>query len=228
MKESYIEKIHKAGRIGVIITNISRVFLAVGVCALILAACVRATVPKGTRLSFQTQATLTIDTANNSGFGAILTNNMWNDKLTFSFNDVEYFDVKTEHYLDRIVQTGTSAIESADLSMGVWVFAASAISLLLLTVIFNNLHSLCEKFKVCETPFTVEIADIIKKIAVYMMIAEITNILFSNLMTIILNGKFNIELDIDFVMILGVILVFLLSTIFRYGRMLQQESDETL
>ncbi len=228
MKESYIAKIHKAGRIGVIITNIARIFLAVGVCVLILAACARATVPKGTILSFQSQATLTIDTVNNSGFGAVLTNTMWNDKLTFSFNDVEYFDVKTEHYLDRIVQTGTSVVESADLSMGVWVFAASAISLLLLAVIFNYLHSLCEKFKVCETPFTVEIADIIKKIAEYMVAVMVTDVIFSGMMNSILKGKITIDVDIDFVMIVGVVLVFLLSTIFRYGRMLQQESDETL
>jgi len=41
-------------------------------------------------------------------------------------------------------------------------------------------------------------------------------------------GVADISVHIDLTMVLLIIMVLMLSTVFRYGTMLQQESDETL
>ena len=89
-------------------------------------------------------------------------------------------------------------------------------------------EKLCKLFRDCETPFTAEISETIKKLA----IAIIPMAFFSNLSESVTNsamsGKVNIVIGVDLMTILLVLLVFMLSRIFSYGTVLQQESDETL
>ncbi|MBQ5325201.1 MAG: hypothetical protein J6J58_07115, partial [Oscillospiraceae bacterium] len=56
------------------------------------------------------------------------------------------------------------------------------------------------------------------------LLQSVTDSITNSMMT----GDIDIVLGIDLMTVILVILIFLLATIFKYGTMLQKESDETL
>ena len=85
---------------------------------------------------------------------------------------------------------------------------------------------LCKEFKTCETPFSNDVIKRMKQVGyslipwcfTYPTAEAAANFMVSN----------NLNLSIDLGMIIMVLVVIALTHIFKYGAMLQQESDETL
>ncbi|MBQ8857023.1 MAG: hypothetical protein IJ024_02640 [Lachnospiraceae bacterium] len=73
-----------------------------------------------------------------------------------------------------------------------------------------------------------EAIGLMQKIAISLIPLAVYSAFADSLLNSIINGKLNFVMDIDILVIMAILLVFLLTFIFKYGAMLQQESDETL
>lgn len=73
-----------------------------------------------------------------------------------------------------------------------------------------------------------EAIGLMQKIAISLIPLAVYSAFVDSLLNSIINGKLNFVMDIDILVIMAILLVFLLTFIFKYGAMLQQESDETL
>ena len=68
----------------------------------------------------------------------------------------------------------------------------------------------------------------LKKVAIALIPMAFLSNLTTSVTDSIMSGNVNIVIGVDMTTVLLVLLVFMLSAIFSYGTMLQQESDETL
>ncbi len=136
-----------------------------------------------------------------------------------------YTEEKTDTGL-RIV--GTTDVYDMDFRELAWGLLVLAVLLGITQVTLYFIGFLCKAFRDCESPFE---ENVIKKMQ-HLAYALIPWTVASSLVEIVINniirGNKGIALSVDFGVILVVLLVFLLAYIFKYGAILQQESDETL
>jgi len=107
------------------------------------------------------------------------------------------------------------------------VFLA-AVNCVVMWVVMHFVAKLCKLFKECETPFTEEVVQMLKKVAIALIPMAFLSNLTTSVTDSIMSGSVNIVIGVDMTTILLVLLIFMLAAIFSYGTMLQQESDETL
>ena len=116
------------------------------------------------------------------------------------------------------------------------VYAKDALWILIIAVIFivfcivaaHLVEKLCRTFRECETPFTEDISDHLKKVAISFIPVAILVPIVENGVDGFLLGKVNLVFSVDLLTVFLVLMIFMLAWIFRYGAALQQESDETL
>ena len=205
MKNQYIEKINLIGKIGLILSRIAQVAVGIGVIALIVGAVLLYREPDGAfQITQEIKREEIIDKAIEKS-GLIKHNK--NDEVIL---DGEKEIHKTEERLS-ITNHGMSKR-----------FIIVAIFLVYLWVVFFLISLLCKTLKKCESPFS----EIIVKKLHYLAFA---------LLPLILVDTGSDPLSLNFirfgVSLPGAIIVVLmvgLITVFRYGALLQQESDETL
>ena len=244
MKKDVVSKVNKIGKAGVIITNIGKVFLWIGLIVCILSGLLLMAIPDDfIVIHMEGKAAVEVNfpaAISQSDFYVIEEDGVgelkWNDvtwgevdgTLDLEVNGQEYGVVgmvKTENGYLMDAMTDTYTIKVTNFASVVFL-AAVFCAVTLVTTHFVG--KLCKLFQDCETPFTVEISDALKKLA----IAIIPMAFFANLSESVTNsvmsGNVNIVIGVDLMTVLLVLLVFMLSAIFNYGTMLQQESDETL
>ncbi|MBQ7612883.1 MAG: hypothetical protein IJU92_07425 [Spirochaetaceae bacterium] len=205
MKNQYIEKINLIGKIGLILSRFAQVAVGIGVIALIVAAVLLYREPDGAfQITQEIKREEIIDKAIEKS-GLIKHNK--NDEVIL---DGEKEIHKTEERLS-ITNHGMSKR-----------FIIVAIFLVYLWVVFFLISGLCKTLKKCESPFS----EIIVKKLHYLAFA---------LLPLIFVDTGSDPLSLNFirfgVSLPGAIIVVLmvgLITVFRYGALLQQESDETL
>jgi len=125
--------------------------------------------------------------------------------------------------MDMVTEPVTS--NARDMA-GIMVVGVIATAMTVVTLIF--IEALCKAFRDCTSPFE---ENVIKKMQnlVYALIpwTLITTITESVLQSF-LGGGMNVNITIDVGVVLVVLVVMVLVYIFKYGAVLQQESDETL
>ena len=115
-----------------------------------------------------------------------------------------------------------------DLKALTWPLIAALICMIMTLVTIHFIKNLCKEIKVCESPFSEGVITNIKRLAYslipWVFISGITDSIVGSAFT----GKVSIDLNIQLGMVMVVLIVLALAYIFRYGAVLQQESDETL
>lgn len=107
-----------------------------------------------------------------------------------------------------------------------FIFAGLMIAASLVSLKFAG--RFCAELEKCESPFQNEIIDNMRKFAISLIPWIVCNTTFRSTLTSFLLGADDISIDIDFACVAIVLIVIILTMIFRYGALLQQESDETL
>ena len=242
MKNEIVTKVNKIGKAGLIITNIGKAILWIGLVMCLLVGVLLVALPDdwvvlhmegkaAVEVNFPAAMNVTKLYDMKEDGTVELT---WDDLVVgeldgaLEVNGQEYgivgmvptengylMNAESESYTIRLTNLASVVILSA-------VFCGVAL------VAMHFVGMLCKLFRDCETPFTVEISQALKKLA----IAIIPMAFFSNLSESVTNsvmsGDVNIVIGVDLMTVLLVLLVFMLSAIFSYGTLLQQESDETL
>lgn len=234
MKNEIITKVNTIGKAGQIIANLGKVIIAIGVIACLISGIVLMALPDDmVVLHMDGKATVEVNMPGMIG-GSIVTQDgvtatTWGDVNTsMEMNGVKYgVSGMTQTENGYLIEAEAESYTLKFNQLANVVFLA-AVQCVVMWIVIHFISKLCKLFKECETPFTEEIVQALKKIAIALIpMAFLTN-LTSSVTDSIMTGNVNIVIGVDLTTVLLILLVFMLSAIFNYGTMLQQESDETL
>lgn len=236
MKNEIVSKVNKIGKIGFIINNIAKIFITIGLVACIVGTALLAFVPANfVTFEISGNAVANIDFDNIPIVNVIDLGDLQNiDKADpdvdaeIDINGISYGVVDFERNDNGISVYAQADSYTVDIGNFKWFLIPVIIFLISALVVIHFIGKLCKNFQHCETPFTEEIVEALKKLAVAIipmaLLQSVTDSITNSMMT----GDIDIVLGVDLMTVILVILIFLLATIFKYGTMLQNESDETL
>lgn len=229
MKNEAIQKINKIGKISSVIALIGKILVGIGIALLLIGAVVCFLMPKDfLKISLAEEMTMELDF---SSLGiemtdAELTDVRENLKMELAGEEPEFTEVDVN--ANKMVMKGSFeqyAFIMRDIA-GMLVLALITLIMTFITLIFVG--NLCKAFRDCQSPFE---ADVIKKmqhlayaLIPWTIVAAISNSISDSIM----HHKFSLNFTLDLGVVLIVMVVFVLVYIFKYGAVLQQESDETL
>ena len=252
MKEKVMKKVNNFGKIGLIIGHVCRVLTVLAAICVILFSVVMVTLSgkfvdvayyTGVKWSMNLSGFSEEDRANvvdefletveeeqagqiriqNTDFSAA------SGQLNFKMQDEEMDVINAEYdeETDSIrVDTRTKDISITTPVKMIVLSICVILCAVAEFVTFTFLIQLCREFKTCETPFTQSIVDRMKKVAYSLIPWCITYPLMDASVEMLATNTFAFSLNLGLIFVVFAIIS--LTYMFRYGVMLQQESDETL
>lgn len=235
MKQEVVAKINKFGKVGEVIANICRIVVIMGVVVLLVAGIMLlAVMPKNMmNINVKTVMGLTFDAATiGETFATEDVTEMeaslreeFNGNVTANGEELVISDVVVNGDVMEITAE-TDKVELFGKGKVVIFLIMQLLQMAVAIVTITFIIKLCKEFKTCETPFSNDVIKRMKQVGyslipwcfTYPTAEAAANFMVSN----------NLNLSIDLGMIIMVLVVIALTHIFKYGAMLQQESDETL
>lgn len=241
MKENAIKKINSMGKIAGIFVIIARVLVCIGFAGCIIGIIALAVLPEGF---------ITIKTKGDVDVVVDM------EAVNVKFDEAERLEIQKQLESEashgnfqingqnfgeaKVVLEGNKFLVNAggqmnDLSLkkliGVIAMAAVNVVCAFVTLLFAGF--LCKAFKECQSPFEDKVIKSMRNLAFAIIPWVFMSSVSESIATAFFTGVFtggdtNIRFEADFSVIFAVILIFGLTYIFKYGAMLQQESDETL
>ncbi len=234
-KDNAISKINSIGKAGSIISRIAMVFLAIGVIIAVLSGIFFLSVPKEDLvLEFDNNATFTLNTGSkvlNSIFG-VNSEDISGEvaRGSMAINGDEYTFVDADYDANSKIATYTLAGNGATVTAGrfavvAWIAASwAAINIVLLFFV----KKLCDALKVCHSPFEESIITGIQKCAWVLIPWVVFGGFFETTLSTAFSSTIRTGFDLNIPTVLVILLLFGLAYVFKYGSVLQTESDETL
>lgn len=239
-KEDAILKVNKLGNISNIIVRIMKIIVIIGLILTVAGTILVMALPKDLiKMDLGETVDLTIDV---SAFGVELDEEGKEEMLegfydefyeedanvSMNLNGSEYEAVKAEvNDNGMVVEMAVDAytIEFRDLGI---VCALGVVTLvaLLITLIFAG--KLCKAFRDCESPFEENVVKQLNALAFSLLPWVVLDSLTESVTESIFTNTFNLFIGVDLGMVMIIFFIFVLAYIFKYGAVLQQESDETL
>lgn len=235
MKENIISKINKIGKVANIVLKIFEVITIIAMVAILIATVVFAVMPKDfIKVNFSGEANVKIDvkeigvSLSESDENAIINELSSDSDDVIELNGLDYAMDSVEVEDDVIVYNASAQTRTVHLK-NLFVLMIAAFIFLgatLVSIIFAG--RMCKALKDCETPFEGSVIKAMQKFGYSLIPWPILSSVVESIADSFFSGVINIGLSIDLSLVLAVIVVIILSYIFKYGAMLQQESDETL
>lgn len=231
MKEQAINKIHKMGHAGQVITLICKILLIIGLVAALTGAIILARIPRGFfTVDVDGNAVMSIDLTR---MGIPMTNEIseslerWSNGGNINIQGAEFSLADAEVTENGVRFTGGAVGRVFDLRQILAPILAACVILVaaLVTIFFAG--ALCKALRYCVSPFEENVIKRIRHLAFSLIPWTVVSTLTSGMSA----GPFTeprFTLGIDLGMVIVVLIVLALAYIFQYGAMLQQESDETL
>ena len=111
--------------------------------------------------------------------------------------------------------------------MGIALLLIS-LGLVMTIVTISFVQTLCKEFRDCATPFDNKVIKKMQNLAISLIPWTVITSIIDSSVDSFMQGGLQLSFNIDLVAALAVLIVFVLVSIFKYGAMLQKESDETL
>lgn len=238
MKQNAISKINKMGQVGGYLTLVAKILVIVGIIGCLAGAIIFTVIPKDF---------LSVNVSGN----AMVNVDFSEMGFTFSEDDIhmlqEYdiketstasaYDINGANYYLREISVTENSLQldtvskafTLDLSSLVWIFLAGALNVAMALVTLFFVGALCKAFRYCESPFEENVIKKMQNLAISLIPWTIISSIADSFVTNLLNvGSFEFGISVDMNVVLIIILIFVLVYIFKYGAVLQRESDETL
>ena len=239
MKEIAINKIKNFGKIGNIIAIIAKVILIVAIVGVIIGGAVFAAIPKDfIHVDIASKAKVTMD---GDKFGKEFGENITDEEIAeinqelkedmeaeMKLNNMEYVVASVTRDGNKVIVDTEAANATLELKNFVWIMVAVVLSLAMGLVVTIFAGRLCRAFRDCETPFEERIIKRIKHLGFAMIPMAILPSITDSFVNSVMIGKVKMSVSVDVAVILAILIVFVIAYVFKYGAMLQQESDETL
>lgn len=233
MKEGAIKRIHTMGKVGVILALITKILvsllLALSVIGFIVVLCLPTNL---CTVKIDGKADILVDL---SAFGVNLDEVSAqeiedgvkeNANISYAGNKFSVDNVNTE---GSKLNIGAEAdLTEFNVKDCVWALAGAILNLILvlMSVIFAS--RLAKAFRSCVSPFEAEVIHRMKQFAYSLIPWAVISSVVNALESRIWMASSGFHLDIDFGIIIVVLIILALAYIFQYGAILQKESDETL
>ncbi len=236
MTNPAIQKINGFGKAGRIIANICKILVIIAIVAVIVATVILFILPKDlVQIRIDAHADVTVNYGQLGSFTKLLTPSTAEDILEeiqeeskFEFNGME-FAMDTAEVTDESILIGATA-QLNTLDMGhiriVLIFAIFALALVLVSMHF--ICSFCKALEVCKSPFEDNMIRKMQQLAWALLCLPFASSIAESISTSIMTGRLSIGLHIDLMEVIVILAVFALTFVFKYGAVLQRESDETL
>ncbi len=233
MKEEAIKKINKIGKVSSVFALIGKIVIGMSMVLLLVSAIVCFFMPKDL-------ATITIDekvgfTLDASSFGETIsdedTKQLKKDfeesfKAEVEGEEIQLEDISvTDNKLQADTVIPTYSFTVRDLA---WLMLALALNVTMIMVTLCFISSLCKAFRDCESPFEENVVKKMRNLAFSLIPWAVFSSITNSVANSLLQNRVSVNLTVDLGVIMIVLVVFLMVHIFKYGAMLQQESDETL
>lgn len=239
MKENVIGKINNIGRISNVIVWICGILLAIGMVVSLIAAVICFRLPEDTlKVILNGEVDLSINYENlgmekeqfiEKGNGQQLGNKKTSMEDSGEFSiimmDQKYGFNKIEHGDDHLLMK--AEITEIELNIrNIAILCLGAFTEMGLTLIaLCFLGTVCRAIRKCESPFEENVVKKIKNLAIILLPWSILSSVITSAMEKWTQGIVYVGISVDLGLIL---LIVVLIYIFKYGAVLQQESDETL
>lgn len=225
MKEEAIKKINKIGKISGIFALISKILVGMGLFLLLAGVVVCFAVPESfIKFGLGTEVDITVDM------------NSVDQKLSDA--DVEMMkkdmqvngEAPTEVTVDNNVIHVSEADENLTLTLRdiAWLLVVVTLGLVMTMITLCFISGLCKAFRDCSTPFEPNVIKKMQNFAYSLIPWALVSTVTQSVSNSLVSNKLDLTLSVDLGVIIVVLVVFLLVHIFKYGAVLQQESDETL
>lgn len=234
MKNETITKVNKIGNAGLIIANIAKVIIAIGAIACLVSGIILTVLPDDMvviHVDGKAAVEINMPMIGNqivSEDGPSVVIGSVSTEGSLELNGIEYGVVgmtQTENGFLMEAEADSYTLRFNQLTNVVFL---AAVNCVVVWIVMHFVAKLCKLFKECETPFTDEVVQMLKKVAIALIPMAFLSNLTTSVTDSIMSGHVNIVIGVDMTTILLVLLIFMLAAIFSYGTMLQQESDETL
>ena len=227
MKNEYVEKINKLGNAGYVISKICSVLVIIGFVACLVGSALIALIPKDS---------VTITTGHETVIEMDMTHSILpnlvgieaDDDGSFEMNGIKYDQFEINNSFAKQTATAKATPYTYSLNKMLWITVAGAVMCLVMLNAMKKINTLFKNFKECETPFTIETVNDFKNLAVSLIPVMVMSWVVQAVTVFITTGVLDIEIGVDLTVVMCVVVILMMSEIFRYGTMLQTESDETL
>lgn len=246
MKEQAIKKINTIGKISYIAAIIAKCIVIAGLVATVLVSVLCFTVfGDKIKMDMSGQIDLEMDCETlNIDYDMLeelddedmdikkQTVQIGNDKVgtvaSISISEQDYKAMNVEIKDDTLF----AKLESENISftakdVGLLMILAG-ISLVMTIVTISFVEALCKAFRDCTSPFDGKVIKKMQNLAISLIPWTIVSSVIDSTVDSFMQGGLQLQLNIDLGVALVVLIVFILVYIFKYGAVLQQESDETL
>lgn len=236
MKEKAIAKINKVGHIGNIITKIAKICLIIGFVGLLIGEAVMLWMPSNlfnVTVSSTLEGSVNMPAAEKmihvSDINKTVEEALKTGNASMEINDEDYIVADIKQVNDSVIFSGTGKSPKSVTVNNLRI--ASGLGLLLIActyVLFLFICKLCTAIETCETPFGEEVIKSLNNFAYALVAYVIVEGTLSSLVTGLAFSTGSINIGINGTSILVALAVYVLTVIFKYGAILQKESDETL
>ena len=227
MKNEYVEKINKLGNAGYIISKICSVLVTIGFVACLVGSALIAMIPKDSiTITTEHQSTIVMDMTHT--ILPSLVGLETDADGSFELDGIKYDQFEINNSFAKQTATAKATPYTYSLNKMLWITVAGAVMCLVMLNAMKKINTLFKNFKECETPFTIETANDFKNLAVSLIPVMVMSWVVQAVTVFITTGVLDIEIGVDLTVVMCVVVILMTSEIFRYGTMLQTESDETL
>ncbi len=229
MKEQAIQKINKIGKISSIITLIAKILVGIAVVLTLIGTIVCFAIPKNLlTVSMTSEVVMEMDytSLGMSLSDAELMQQQEFIKLEMAGEEPEFTEVEVmENGVVMSAEGEQFSFTMRDVA-GILILALVTLVMTFVTLFFVG--ALCKAFRDCQSPFEESVIKKMQNFACalipWTIVATVTNSISDSVM----NHKISLRFTLDLGVVLIVLVVLVLVHIFKYGAVLQQESDETL
>ncbi len=236
MKEEAIQKINKLGHVGQVLALIAKIILGFAMFVLLISTIVMAVIPDDI---------ITVDVENKvgihfnlSGLGVKFTEKEQEEivkSLSEDYTEDAEVALNGEEMIIEKVEAREDGfdmyMDGGDITFSgmrkiMWMLLALLVLMIATFVTFVFVGKLCKAFRNCETPFAEDVIKNMKRVSISLIPTAIFSSVSDGLAAGLLSDEYTFGINVGMVFV--VILILALTYVFKYGAMLQQESDETL
>lgn len=249
MKEQAIHKINKVGKISYIITVICKILLIAGLVCTVAGAVIWLTQPVDAMRV--TQKSAMIVEMSQEGLGESISgteleemqqsleageqwqvkqvqNGMVGPNLELLSTGQNYTPVAMDVTEDNVtIEMISGEVSFTMREMAVLMLMMAAV-LVMSIVTLTFVEKLCKAFRDCESPFEETVIQKMQRVAICLIPWALISSFGDTITNSMMSGGMHWTFSIDLGVVLVVLIVLILVYIFKYGAVLQQESDETL
>ncbi len=236
-KENAIKRINKYGKIGKILTRIALVLLAILAIGTLIAGFALRSLPDGfIDFKLNNVAEVTIDPTkieaappSEADYNTIL-EVVNNPSFSSGLNlGAIHFNLDHAEIVDgKIIATSNGNLDSVSfvgLSNALFIVVV-AIVLTFISLFFGS--KICAAFEKCDSPFDENVIKNMKRFAISLIPWALFSSVPENFLNNTLSNSLQLNMGLDLNVIFAVLVILALTVVFKYGAILQQESDETL